>query len=1448
MTDEVQTPAQQQAAFKKDVSGLGGASAKPGGGRGGKRSGTPRSGSAQGSVSGKDANTRPTSRGSNKSNNANSKKAESGLQRSASGNDARRGGRGGKRGSTNTVRQQSSASKDVQAPTAKPAQTEETAGRDVQSIQRLISEMSEMRGEMRNKTSSNGVSPESATAPSSALGAHPTLTANAPVFQPGAVAFPSSKLHEPAPRHRKAASVGTNPAPPLSYSNSYSPNLGSMTEDSEVTGFEEGEISDTANFQQAHHGRSQSQSFTAPRFAALARQEQGDSMGPPGRPQLAPTFTFGARRRGTNPPVIAPAISEEDVNFQFPQQQHQQQLENLSPPQEHRRTTSTGGEITGIMAEQMALQSQIEALQQQQAALYHQQLASNQLLGSTLPGRVGGHRRVQSTLPSPMTSGFSAMGQFGTPMMGLDGQQSAPKGHGRRHSVNVLNKATGPGSSLNYGNPYASEGFDDGFTPPPAMQPAHSRQASRADTSWRMNGGVGPINANPGLTDLAQAQAQLASLQQFRAAAGGHHHKLPSFNFPNMLPNVMAANMMGLGGFNLLQQQQQQFQMALQQQNNAPQRKSLFAPYLPQASLPPLLAAGKLVVGILRVNKRNRSDAYVATEVLDADIYICGSKDRNRALEGDIVAVELLDVDEVWGTKKEKEEKKRKKEENSAYDPRSAAGRKNDKKKDDVEVEGQGLMLFEDEEVTDEVKPQFAGHVVAVVERMPGQLFSGTLGLLRPSSAATKEKQEAERREREGDRGEEQKRGPIERPKIVWFKPTDKRVPLIAIPTEQAPPDFVQNSEAYANKLFVACIKRHPISSLHPFGTLVEELGPIGDIEVETSALLKDCNFPTEEFTDNVLKCLPPTPWTIPEREHEVRTDLRKERVFTIDPDTAKDFDDAVSIKKNEDGTYNVGVHIADVSHFVKPNIALDRDARKRATSVYLVQRAVPMLPPALSEQICSLVPGQERLTFSVIFTMTEDAKVVKKRFEKTIIKSCARLTYADAQNVIDGKPLGSVPVAPEFDAVDIEHDLKILNGLAQKLRSGRSQIGTLRLDSLRLNFTLDENGLPTDTSNYERTDSHKLIEEFMLLTNMAVAQQIAHHLPEQALLRRHEEPIERRLNIFKERAARLGYTFDTSSAGAFMKSFDTIEDKNARVVLQIIAYKALHTAKYFCAGMLDIAKYNHYALNVPLYTHFTSPIRRYADIIVHRQLESIFVNANGGEPKFAMDRDSVAKVAQQCNIKKESAKLAQEQSSHLFLCVLIADLTQRYGPVIRPATVVNVLDAAFDVLVPEFGIEKRVHVDQMPIDNHVFDEHTHTLQIYWSNRDVISWLAENNDDEHLKKVKQSAEQHALKMEVSSRSVNDESALFDEDDADDEIVLGKAQPDEITKETSKQRLISQAKIRPQFEGLKTSPSGHKIQEIRELQTVPVIVTADLTKSPPVIKVYSVNPYAEEQKK
>ncbi|KZS97962.1 RNB-domain-containing protein [Sistotremastrum niveocremeum HHB9708] len=1423
----------------------------------------PRPTSAAGSNSTSGGTARPSSRTGNKKSSA-SPTPDNAAADAKKGPNVRpdqRGkaqGQAGRGGGHRKAQSSATAPKQGAAPIPVPQSSAE--GSDaLQSLQRVITDLKSISP----PTNAPTANPLSAITPQSV---NSSLPHNAPVFQPGATAFPIANASSDPLRHRKAASLGTQGSPvypsPLQQ---YQAHLSSFLEDvGENQGdFEEGEIPDGPSWQQQQNfSRPQGQqNFVPPRFAALAQQqqsnqEQQDVLGPSGRPQLAPNFMFGARRRGSaaTAPMV-PAIEEDVVGFQFPQQHTQQTFQ--PEPQAHRRNESGAGEITGIMAEQISLQNQIEALQQQQQQLYQQQLASSQAMATFSapqlnPGRINAHRRVQSTIPMGMAqnnfAGFGALqpsniGAFNLPPLangGFNEQDGINRGHGRRHSVNVVNKSAVQGNQATFPFPgqLNQESYDDSVVP--ASFGGHSRTGSRVDSGWRMNNGGPVVSNNAGnFTDLAQAQAQLQSLQQFRAAAGGHHQKMPSFSFPNMLPNMMAANMMGLGGLNLLQQQQQ-FQLQLQQQSSQPQRKSLFAPYLPQASLPPLLAAGKLVVGILRVNKRNRSDAYVATEVLDADIYICGSKDRNRALEGDIVAVELLDVDEVWGTKKEKEEKKRKKEENAVYDPRSVNGRKNEKKKDDVEVEGQGLMLFEDEEVTDEVKPQFAGHVVAVVERMPGQLFSGTLGLLRPSSVATKEKQEAERREREGDRAVEERKGPIERPKIVWFKPTDKRVPLIAIPTEQAPPDFVQNSEAYADKLFVACIKRHPISSLHPFGTLVEELGIIGDIEVETSALLKDCNFPTEDFTENVLKCLPPLPWTIPDREFEVRRDMRRDRVFTIDPETARDLDDALSITYNDDGTYDVGVHIADVSYFVKPNTALDRDAKKRATSVYLVQRCVPMLPPALSEQLCSLLPGQDRLAFSVILTMTEDGRVLKKWFGRTVIRSAAKLSYSHAQAVIDGKSLGDVPVGPEHDASAIERDIKTLFGMADRMRTRRFNNGALTMNSRRLNFNLDETGFPTDCSQYDRDEAHYLIEEFMLLTNVVVAQHVAVSLPEQALLRRHEDPLERRVNAFAARAERLGYPMDTSSAGSIMKSLEAIPDQNARQIVELLFQRAVQRAKYFCAGMLDIAKYQHYALNAPLYTHFTSPIRRYADLIVHRQLESILLGSSA-EPKFSMDRDTVAKIAQQCNIKKDSAKLAQEQSAHLYLCHLIADLTQKFGPVVRQAQVVGVLDAAFDVLVPEFGIEKRVHIDQMPIENSVYDEHTYTLSIYWSTRDVISWLAENSDDEHLKKVKQTAEQHAQKMEVASRSIHDESALFDEDE--DDIVLSK---EGVDKETSVQRLRSKANAKPVFEGLRTTESGHKIQDIKEMMTVPVIVTADLTKSPPVIKVYSVNPHSEKK--
>ena len=205
---------------------------------------------------------------------------------------------------------------------------------------------------------------------------------------------------------------------------------------------------------------------------------------------------------------------------------------------------------------------------------------------------------------------------------------------------------------------------------------------------------------------------------------------------------------------------------------------------------------------------------------------------------------------------------------------------------------------------------------------------------------------------------------------------------------------------------------------------------------------------------------------------------MRQERIFTIDPATSKDLDDALSVKVNEDGTYDIGVHVADISYFVKPNTALDRDAKKRATSLYLIQRAVPMLPPILSEELCSLNFGKDRLAFSVIFTMTKEAKVTKKWFGRTMIKSSAQLSYENAQDVIDGKVLGGVPVVPEHDASAIEHDIKILHDVARVLRERRFKNGALSADTPKMAFTLDRSGRPIDCDQLVSNDANSLVQE----------------------------------------------------------------------------------------------------------------------------------------------------------------------------------------------------------------------------------------------------------------------------------------------------------------------------------------------------------------------------------
>lgn len=634
---------------------------------------------------------------------------------------------------------------------------------------------------------------------------------------------------------------------------------------------------------------------------------------------------------------------------------------------------------------------------------------------------------------------------------GLMSKQSAGELKGDQGSLSRTGSGHNRGSSRNFDSNWRQQNPSQGLgqsgmspmnsmennqnlSPMSAYQPGHRARGTMAQSL----GNISAFSFPNQQQQLLQQQAAQTLLLQQAALLGGQ--QLNPLQLAQLQASLQMQNQLGAQHGLGLQGSQHAPSLSISsqqsQQSQAQQRKTLFTPYLPQVNLPVLLGNGQLVAGVLRVNKKNRSDAYVTTQdgLLDADIFICGSKDRNRALEGDLVAIELLDVDEVWGQKREKEEKKKRKDISDSRPGGNPGGlarsgsikiieeeaenegglkrrgslrqRPTQKKNDDVEVEGQSLLLMEEEDISDEQKPLYAGHVVAVIERIAGQMFSGTLGLLRPSSQATREKQEAERVAREGGISRHQPERHQEKPKIVWFKPTDKRVPLIAIPTEQAPREFVERHQDYANRIFVACIKRWPITSLHPFGTLIEQLGDTGDPRVETDALLRDNNFGSDDFSEAVLRSINYGDWTVGSEEETLlntHRDLRDESIFTVAVDGVNSKDNAFHIKHLDNNMMEVGLHVSDVTHFVKMNSLADREAKKRGTAVYLMDRTVNMLPPKILE-FCSLTPGTDKLAYSFIFTLPKSTgRVIDEQtwIGKTIIRSTGIVSHSDINDIL---------------------------------------------------------------------------------------------------------------------------------------------------------------------------------------------------------------------------------------------------------------------------------------------------------------------------------------------------------------------------------------------------------------------------------------------------------------
>ncbi|PAV82622.1 hypothetical protein WR25_26704 [Diploscapter pachys] len=535
----------------------------------------------------------------------------------------------------------------------------------------------------------------------------------------------------------------------------------------------------------------------------------------------------------------------------------------------------------------------------------------------------------------------------------------------------------------------------------------------------------------------------------------------------------------------------------------------------------------------------------------------------------------------------------------------------------------------------------------------------------------------------------------------------------------------------YSKVIFLARVTDWVENSLMPKGKLEKQVGNFGDIEAETEGMLLSNGVDIRDFSTEVIKSLPVTEenFVIDEKEYAYRWDLRNEVIFTIDPKTARDLDDALSIRRipDCDGSGNegweVGVHIADVSFFVKEDTEVDEWAASRATSVYLVHKVIPMLPQVLCERLCSLNPGVDRLTFSVLWKMNDQGEVFEEKFGRSVIRSKVKLAYEHAQDIIDRPDRDFSPdeLPTIHDGVEtntIRDKVLQLHRVAMALRLSRVQSGSLRLDQPKLKFTLnDEMNQPIGVTIYERKDSNSLVEEFMLLANMSVARKIENHFPKTSLLRRHPSPKVKPLKDALLLCEKIGFPIDGENSGTISSGImrfrgDTVLTRCINQVISSIMMKPMQLAEYFCTGSFEsITDYKHYALNVPFYTHFTSPIRRYPDVIVHRQLAAALEYARPSERTI----EELEQLTSHCNEKKLLAKTVSEKSSELFF----GSFVHRCGPFSERAVVMNVLDQSFDAMVFKYGIVKRIYLEKQKwAQEPVYDVDNATLTLKWAEID----------------------------------------------------------------------------------------------------------------------------------
>ncbi|EPX71959.1 RNB-like protein [Schizosaccharomyces octosporus yFS286] len=866
---------------------------------------------------------------------------------------------------------------------------------------------------------------------------------------------------------------------------------------------------------------------------------------------------------------------------------------------------------------------------------------------------------------------------------------SSPRRHGKSHSVHSVSSP--PISSLPPLSSHALSSAPIKNSPLPPLNsvpPLLRPQPRNLDGRWRPSASQNNSpthSANPSFSGNITNQPS----SSLRPDGGGHRHRRSTGSL-SVNSSMSAANNYSVGG------------------GPGNTRRNLFSPYLPQSSIPSLLAEHRLVTGVLIVSKKNRSDAFVHVSGLDAEVFICGSKDRNRALEGDVVAVELLDVEDVWAGKLEKEENRRRKDPISTRGSLENLGadtvlfevpqRSAIKARDDEQVEGQTLFLLDQKQLSTEEKPRYAGHVVAVLQRAPGQVFSGSLGILRPSSAANKERQ--------GSTNAGQ--GPTavsgEKPKIVWFKPSDKRVPLIAIPTEQAPSDFLENDQKYADSLFLASIKRWPVTSLHPFGMLVGELGPMNFIESQVAALLHDTGAHTEPWEGSAAASASSSLDALSNDflNNANRNDYRSEDVFLFTGHNShSDLDDvansfvssAFHIRPTGNG-YHVGIHITDVSRVIEPGSPLDRELQRRGNTVSLCQRTVSLFPPALGDAL-TLKEGKDCYTVSLLLDVSSSGKIRGTWVGWAIIHPRKAYSIEKANELLESDPR-----------------LKLFSTVSSRIRA--HHLGTdIPLDRYcKLFRRWDEENTsfdPKQTNLFASSAVEVLRQTLLDAANRAVANHLRREFRDNAFLRVQKMPSRENCRMLQSMAVQMGCVLDLSSPKSLLRSLCLIEDDTIRNILQLYYYKITPRAVY------EMPKYRpNIAMSMLSLTlddetddstHFTEPLDRYADLIVHYQLQLLLQGESASEKRLRVWSQAANDISRRLVI----SKFAQETSVHV---KIFSEWMEKHQPW-QDGVVCFIAPSYFDVFFPGLGMEKRVHLDLLNLIHVRYEEDQGVLFLY---------------------------------------------------------------------------------------------------------------------------------------